>query len=200
VPASNEIYFVYFVDCEPLRERSPMCGGPASWEVSEETVRGIRETFEARGLRDALTFNLTPEAARAHGPMMRHWHEEGVPLGIQPNVPGFRYPTYDRDLGQYDEDTQRRIIAEASADFEDAVGFRPRGYCACCGSKSPATLDAAAALRGRLPPVHQPGARPLLPRPARSDQRGRLPVSALGERPAPSASRPVADLRHRLQR
>jgi hypothetical protein len=139
MPAADEIYFVYFVDCEPLRERSPACGGPASWEVSERTVQGIRETFEAGGLRDALTFNLTPEAARAHAPLMRRWHEDGVHLGIQPNVPGFRYPAYEKDLGQYDEATQRRIIREATEDFEDAIGFRPTGYCACCGSKSPVT-------------------------------------------------------------
>jgi hypothetical protein len=107
--------------------------------VSERTVRSIRDVFEAGGLRRALIFNLTPEAARAHAPMWRAWHDEGIQLGIQPNVPGFRYPTYTRDLGQYDEATQRQIVAQASQDFEDALGFRTDTYSACCGSKSAVT-------------------------------------------------------------
>ena len=44
---SNKIYFSYFVDCEPLAAKSPRCGGPASWEVSERTVRAIRQSFES---------------------------------------------------------------------------------------------------------------------------------------------------------
>jgi hypothetical protein len=137
---SDKLYFTYFVDCEPLKEKSPRCGGPASWEVSERTVRSIRAVFQSRKLERALTFNLTPEAAKAHAPMWREWHEQGVNLGIQPNVPGFRYPQYACDLGEYDEATQRRIIQEATEDFASAIGFRPTSYCACCGSKSPVTL------------------------------------------------------------
>ena len=137
---SNNIYFAYFVDCEPLAAKSPRCGGPGSWEVSERTVRNIRQSFESHGLLPAVTFNLTPEAAKAHADMMREWHGEGVNMGIQPNVPGFRYPKYENDLGEYDEATQRQIIAEATEDFETALGFRTDTYCACCGSKSPVTL------------------------------------------------------------
>jgi hypothetical protein len=116
-----------------------MCGGPQTWEESERAIHAIREAFEQRELLGALSFMPTPEAARAHAPMWRAWHAEGVYLGIQPNVPGFRYPTYAKDLGQYDEDTQRQIIREATEDFEDALGFRPDMYVACCGSKSAVT-------------------------------------------------------------
>ena len=136
---SSRMYFGYFVDCEPLREKSPGCGGPVSWEVSEQTVRKIREVFRSRDLLSALTINLTPEAAAAHSSMMREWHAEGQNVGIQPNVPGFRYPNYDRDLGLYSEEIQRQIIAEATEDFEKEMGFGTTTYCACCGSKSPCT-------------------------------------------------------------
>ena len=136
----RRLHFVFKVDCEPLRDRSPACGGPESWEVSERVVRDIRDVFETRGMRRALIFNLTPEAAAAHAPMWRTWHKEGVQLGIQPNIPGFRYPRYAKDLGEYGEDGQRQIIAEASADFEAALGFSTDTYSACCGSKSPVTL------------------------------------------------------------
>jgi hypothetical protein len=135
----DRIYFTFHVDCEPLSEKSPACGGPASWDISEKAIRKIREAFQSRGLLRAVTFMLTPEAAKTHADMMREWHSEGVNLGIQPNVPGFRYPTYEKDLGEYDEETQRRIITEATEDFESALGFRTSTYCACCGSKSPCT-------------------------------------------------------------
>jgi hypothetical protein len=102
-------------------------------------MRGVRDVLEARGLRRALAFMVTPEAAAAHAGMLRSWHDEGVFIGIQPNVPGFRFPTYARDLGEYDEGTQQRIIAEATDDFAQALGFRPDSYVPCCGSKSPVT-------------------------------------------------------------
>jgi len=137
---SSKLHFAIKVDCEPLAAKSPRCGGPESWEESERTVRGIREVYEKRGLQRALNFCLTPEAAKAHAAMWREWHAEGIHLGIQPNVPGFRYPDYDRDLGEYDEAMQCRIIAEATDDFAQVLGFRPTTYVACCGSKSPFTL------------------------------------------------------------
>jgi hypothetical protein len=138
--ASDRIYFAYKVNCEPLRARSPMCGGPETWDESELTIRAIRDVFETRGLRRALTFLPTPEAAQAHAPLWREWHAEGVGLGVQPNVPGFRFPTYEKDLGQYSEAMQRRIIAEAVDDFTQALGFRPESYVPCCGSRSAVTL------------------------------------------------------------
>ncbi|MGH2352312.1 MAG: hypothetical protein ACRDJN_11950 [Chloroflexota bacterium] len=137
---ARRLHFVFKVDCEPLQDRSPACGGPESWAVSERVVRGIRDVFEARGLRRALIFNLTPEAAAAHAPIWRAWRHEGVQFGIQPNVPGFRFPMYAKDLGQYEESAQREIITGASEDFEAALGFRADTYSACCGSKSPVTL------------------------------------------------------------
>jgi hypothetical protein len=136
---ARRLYFVFKVDCEPLKAQSPACGGPDSWEVSERIVHGIREIVEREGLRRALIFNLTPEAAQAHAPLWRAWHDEGIQFGIQPNVPGFRYPTYTQDLGQYDATMQRQIIAEASEDFQNALGVSTDTYSACCGSKSPAT-------------------------------------------------------------
>ena len=135
----DKVHFIFKVDCEPLRALSPMCGGPETWDESEAAVSAIREVFEVHGLRHALTFFPTPEAARAHAPMWREWMAEGVGLGIQPNVPGFRFPTYDKDLGQYDESTERQIIGEAIDDYSDALGFRPSSYVPCCGSRSPAT-------------------------------------------------------------
>jgi len=32
----DRLYFLYAVDCEPLKDKSPACGGPSSWEASEK--------------------------------------------------------------------------------------------------------------------------------------------------------------------
>ena len=67
--------------------------------------------------------------------------DEGVYMGIQPNVPGFRYPTYDRDLGLHSPDEQREIIRLAKQDFEEALGFGTETYTTCCGSRSDETAS-----------------------------------------------------------
>lgn len=126
-------------DCEPLAAKSPQCGGPQTWQESEEKVLEIAAVYREKGLLGALSFHLTPEAAKAQPDLYKSLHDEGVYLGIQPNIPGFRYPTYDRDLGLYSPDEQREIIRLATEDFQEAMGFRPTMYTTCCGSRSDAT-------------------------------------------------------------
>jgi len=135
------LYLMGTYDCEPLAARSPQCGGPQSWQESEEKVLEITELYRARGLLDALSFHLTPEAAKAQPELYQGLRDKGVYLGIQPNVPGFRYPTYDRDLGLYSPDEQREIIRLAKEDFEEALGFGTETYTTCCGSRSHETAS-----------------------------------------------------------
>lgn len=133
---SRKLYFVWAVDCEPLAAKSPACGGPASWEVSARAIARYAEIFRARGMLSGLSYHTTPEAAKAHPDLLLALHREGCGLGIQPNVPGFRYPKYEYDLGRYGRDEQRTILREATADFADTFGFAPQTYTPCCGSKS----------------------------------------------------------------
>src|SRR5690349_12433412 len=123
----DEVLFVYIADFEPLKERSPYCGGPASWAESEEVFNIYMEVRQQKGVK--LQLNLTPEAAFAHADLMKAAHKEGVALAIQPNVPGFRFPTYKKDLGEYDATMQRQIIGEALEDFRTALdGIEPVAY------------------------------------------------------------------------
>ena len=134
------LYFNCGVDCEPLADRSPACGGPASWDVSERAILTFVEIFEEFGLLRGLGFHSTPEAAKAHSDLLKDLHESrGIEIGLQPNVPGFRFPKYKLDLGYYDKAMQKQIITECLEDFEAALGLRPVVYTACCGSKSPDT-------------------------------------------------------------
>ena len=132
----EKLYLNCGVDCEPLQEKSPMCGGPESWEVSEQTILRFVQLFTENDLLAGLSFHPTPEAAAAHPDLLSDLKGRGIEIGIQPNVPGFRFPTYDLDLGCYDRDAQRKILGEALEDFQDALGFLPEVYTACCGSKS----------------------------------------------------------------
>ncbi len=126
-------------DCEPLAARSPQCGGPDTWEESEKKVLEIAQVFRERKLEAGCSFNLTPEAAKAQPDLYKGLREEGFYIGLQPNIPGFRYPTYDRDLGLYSAAQQREIIRLCKEDFEEAMGFSTTSYLPCCGSRSDAT-------------------------------------------------------------
>ncbi len=150
----NTLYFVYMVDCEPLAERSPACGGPASWGVSEEAITHYADIFRERGILQGLSFHTTPEAAKAHTDLLSALHREGCDLGLQLNVPGYRYPQYRYDLGQYDREQQRAILEQATADFADTFGFAPTTYTPCCGSKNKHTYGLLVSLGYRQ--THSP--------------------------------------------
>jgi peptidoglycan/xylan/chitin deacetylase (PgdA/CDA1 family) len=137
----EKLFFQCGVDCEPLMDKSPACGGPGSWEISEKAILKYLDIFKAKRILPALAFNLTPEAAKAHADLFKQLKKEGIEIGIQPNVPGFRFPSYKFDLGYYDKGTQRKIIREALEDFKKAVGFLPEVYTACCGSRNEYTYS-----------------------------------------------------------
>jgi len=162
----EKLFFVYAVDCEPLAAKSPACGGPASWDVSERAITRYAEIFRERGLMRALNFHTTPEAAKAHTTLLLALHREGCDLALQLNVPGFRYPKYKYDLGFYGYDEQRRILEEATKDFADAFGFAPETYTACCGSKNKHTYPLLVELGYRQTRAVAPG-RYFLDRPDR---------------------------------
>ena len=122
----DKLYFIYRVDCEPLAAKSPACGGPASWAVSERAILRYAEIFRARGLLHGLSFETTPEAGKEHRDLLLALHREGCGLGLQLNVPGFRFPKYKHDLGFYEREEQRQILEEATADFAAAFGFAPK--------------------------------------------------------------------------
>jgi len=153
----KQLYFVYAVDCEPLAAKSPMCGGPESWEVSERAILRYAEIFRGRGIMRGLNFHTTPEAGKAHRELLLDLHREGCGLGLQLNVPGFRFPQYELDLGCYSRDEQRKILQEATADFVDTFGFAPETYTPCCGSKSKDTYPLLVELGYRQTHAPVPG-------------------------------------------
>jgi hypothetical protein len=137
---ADRLYFLGGYDCEPLSECSPQCGGPLTWDESERKVLEIADIYRKAGMVAGCQFHLTPEAAKAQPDLYRSLRDEGFYIGVQPNVPGFRFPTYNRDLGLYSAEEQREIIRAAREDFEAAMGFATTTYTTCCGSRSDATM------------------------------------------------------------
>ena len=150
------LHFLYKIDCEPLFAKSPACGGPRSWQASEDAVVRYGEIFRERGMLPGLNFHTTPEAAVAHRDLFLELRREGCDIGLQLNVPGFRYPTYEHDLGLYGREEQLRILQEATADFSDTLGFAPESYTPCCGSKNRHTYPLLVSLGYRQ--THAPAA------------------------------------------
>jgi hypothetical protein len=135
-----QVFFLSGIDCEPLRHQSPACGGPPDWEASRQALERYVHVTQRLGTVAGAAINLTPEAARAHAGWVRDLAAAGHPLALQPNVPGFRFPRYARDLGEYPAAEQREIIRLAKSDFEEALGLATTTYIACCGSHSDDTF------------------------------------------------------------
>ncbi len=153
----RRLFWFSCYDLEPIAARSPQCGGPETWAESEAKIKEIAEAFRSRGVVQACLLNATPEAAKVHADLLRSLAAEGFHIGIQPNVPAFRYPTYDRDLGLYSAQEQREIIKLALADFEDALGMTTTTYTPCCGSRSNDTHPILAELGFRQVRMPAPG-------------------------------------------
>jgi hypothetical protein len=153
----NRLFWFSSYDLEPLAAQSPACGGPQTWEESEGRILQIAEAFRKRGLQRGCLMSPTPEAAKVHADLLRGLAAEGFLFSIQPNVPAFRFPTYDRDLGQYPADEQREIIRAARGDWEDALGMTTTTYTPCCGSQSNDTPRILAELGFRQMRMPGPG-------------------------------------------
>ncbi len=153
----RRLFWFSCYDLEPLKAKSPSCGGPETWAESEAKILEITGVFRDRGVPQACLLNATPEAAKAHADLLRSLDAEGFHIAIQPNVPGFRYPTYDKKLGQYPPDEQREIIKLALSDWEDALGLTTTTYTPCCGSRSNETHAILAELGFRQVRMPAPG-------------------------------------------
>ncbi|HNZ38530.1 MAG TPA: polysaccharide deacetylase family protein [Candidatus Latescibacteria bacterium] len=119
------LYLAWTMDCERIAAESPP-GGPATWELSERAIRGYCDTLLAAGAFPTLF--LTPECAVQHRAMFRDYAKQGVELGLHVHPQSFAEHQYEKYLGEYDADTQRKIISEAMAVFADAIGWEPRSF------------------------------------------------------------------------
>lgn len=119
------LYVAWTMDCERIASESPP-GGPATWELSERAIRGFCDTLLGAGAFPTLF--LTPECAARHAAMFRDYSKGGVELGLHVHPQSYGDHRYDRYLGEYDADSQKKIIGEAMNAFVEAIGWAPRSF------------------------------------------------------------------------
>jgi hypothetical protein len=140
----EHLYFCYFVDCQTPTKPG---GAPdQTWEVAEQTVRGIAEIFAERDLIHALGFCSEPEVARRQADLFAETVRMGAWQALHFQVRGYlppgatdEYPR-DRTLAEYDRQEQRAVLEIAKDDWEQSMGREAEDFGACCAQANDHTF------------------------------------------------------------
>lgn len=127
-----KFFFNYSIDCElPPEGRF---GGPANWEVAEESVRGFVQVMTDLGKRAGTTLFVYPDVAMKQAALFREMAESGIEVGLHLN--GMRYSRIEEPawLGSMEFEAQRNAILMAKLDLEKVIGQPCLGYRACYAS------------------------------------------------------------------
>lgn len=141
----RQLFFCYFMDCQTPKK--PGGGRDQTWEIAEKAVRGLAELFADRGLTKALGFCSEPEVAVRQSAMFRELAAAGFWQALHFQVRGYRPKgapeDYDwsKPLGAYKHDEQKRVIAIAKDDWEQALGLKAEDFGACCASANDDTFS-----------------------------------------------------------
>ena len=164
----QDVYLLMTADCETARSDLPAsalamsASGPADYQESERSMRGYAGFARRYGF--PLTLFVHPEVARANSSLLIELKDEGACLGLHLHPYKFLAGAYQFDLGYYSAVEQRKMLSEASALWEDALGFRPRYFRAGYFSANDSTfrvlselgfLGGRLSLPDRLLPPHQ---------------------------------------------
>lgn len=146
---TTPLFFNYSLDCETPPntdytgpERRPFFHGPPTWEFAERSVRGFIERMTDLGLREGASLFVYPDVAKHQRRFYRELADAGVELALHLN--GLRYSRLRGNdakwLGEMSREEQKRALAWAKADLEDAIGRPCLGYRACYGSANDDTF------------------------------------------------------------
>lgn len=131
------------MDCEPpgpdisAHARSKSATGPADYAESERSIRGFVDRCLENGAPPTLYVH--PQVAHEHRALFLELEDRGVGHGLHLHPYKFN-PDNRADLGAYTRERQRELIAEATAEWEDALGRHPRYFRPGVYSASDATL------------------------------------------------------------
>lgn len=140
----QKVFFNYSIDCElPPDGRF---GGPANWQVAEESTRGFVEVMETLGLRQAATLFVYPDVAREQRRLYHEMADAGIEIAL--HLHGMRYSRMVQPawLGALDYAAQREALRRAKEDLEDVIGQPCLGYRACYASANHHTYPALESL------------------------------------------------------
>jgi hypothetical protein len=127
-----KLFYNYSIDCELPPDGT--FGGPATWEVAEDSTRGFIEVMEQWGLIRGATPFVYPDMAVKQHDLYREMTERGIDVGL--HIHGMRYSRVKKlaMLGSLGYEDQREIIRMTKQDQEDVIGKPCLGYRACYAS------------------------------------------------------------------
>lgn len=154
-PVANKRLFVtWTMDCEAVRPETAATGGPETWELSEQAMRGYVETLAACGQR--VTLFLTPRVAEKQTALVLELAAQGAELGmhLHPQTIDFGYHQH---LGQLPAAVQQTLLTSARDRLARALGRPPVSVRPGCFSASDETFGLLADLGFGQGSVSLPG-------------------------------------------
>lgn len=127
----KRLFVTWTMDCETVREESPVSGGAESWEMAEHSMRGYVNALAARGHR--VTLFLIPRLAEGLPEVVRELGAAGADLGLHLH-PQTTDLGYEHHLGQLPAATQRDLLAQGRERVAAVTGRVPTSYRSGCFS------------------------------------------------------------------
>jgi peptidoglycan/xylan/chitin deacetylase (PgdA/CDA1 family) len=159
--SNKDIFVLFTMDCEPARPdvtthaAEMSASGPADYLESERAIRAYCETVKAHGF--ATTLFAHPEIAEKHRALLLELQDAGACLGLHLHPYKFGDGRYRHDLGAYAASEQQKMLEEAVAVWEEALGQKPRYFRAGYFSANDNTFRVLQALGFRGGSLSLPG-------------------------------------------
>ncbi|MBA7518929.1 hypothetical protein ES705_11003 [subsurface metagenome] len=115
-------YIAWTMDCERVINESPLLG-PKNEDESEKSITGFVEILEFNDLKATLFF--VPDSVNVHKTLIPNIKEHGHEVAMHLHPESFGDGHYNKPLGNYSYEEQRRIISEALKAWTDSVGDHP---------------------------------------------------------------------------
>lgn len=131
ISSERKLYVTWTMDCETLKEHSPVTGGPETWEFAARSMRGFVESLAARG--HSATLFLIPHLAEGLPEVVRELGTAGADLGLHMH-PQTTDLGYDRHLGQLPAETQRTLLEQGRDRVAAVIGHAPTSFRPGCFS------------------------------------------------------------------
>ncbi len=135
----GDVHVVLTLDCErPTSETDPRASGPPSYAAGIESTHGYVRTAESRGYPVSLFVH--PEVAVSDPVVFKQFEADGHTLGLHLHPWRFSDGKYGAELGGLPDNDARAVIAEATAVWQSALGYRPKLFRAGAASANDSTF------------------------------------------------------------